>query len=85
MITCRDFVDFLMRYLDRELPAGERANFEQHIADCPPCHVYLAQYEDTVLLEKEICPDPEGELSEEVPEELVAAILAARQRSVRGS
>jgi anti-sigma factor RsiW len=76
-------VDFLMRYLDRELSEEERAEFERHIADCPPCHVYLAQYEDTVRLEKELCPDPAGELAEEVPEELVNAILAARQRSVR--
>ena len=80
MITCREFVDFLMRYLDRELPASERAEFERHISDCPPCEVYLDQYRDTVRLEKTICPEPEGEVPEGVPEELVAAILAARAR-----
>ena len=80
MISCREFVDFLMRYLDEELPAGERSDFEQHIADCPPCGTYLEQYRDTVALEKAICPDPEGPVPEDVPEELVSAILSARTR-----
>ena len=80
MISCREFVDFLMRYLDQELAEGERSSFEQHIADCPPCGVYLDQYRDTVRLERQICPDPDGDVPEDVPEELVAAILTARTR-----
>ena len=69
-----------MRYMDRELSPAERAEFEGHISDCPPCEVYLDPYRDTVRLERELCPDPEGHVPEEVPEELVAAILAARAR-----
>ena len=80
MITCREFVDFLMGYLDRDLSPAQRAEFERHIADCPPCEVYLDQYRDTLRLEKEICRDPGGAVPEEVPEELVSAILAARAR-----
>lgn len=80
MITCREFVDFLMRYLDEELAAGERSDFERHIADCPPCDTYLSQYRDTVRLEKSICADAEGPVPEDVPDELVSAILSARSR-----
>ena len=81
MINCREFVDFLMGYLDRELPEAQRAEFERHIAECPPCDVYLSQYRDTLRLERDLCPTPDAEIPEEVPEELVAAILAARGRS----
>ncbi len=79
-MNCREFVDFIMRYLDRELTDAERAEFDRHIADCPPCDVYLGQYRDTVRLAKDLCPDPEAELPAEVPEALVEAILAARAR-----
>ncbi len=78
MITCREFVDFMMQYLDAELPADERAEFERHVSDCPPCGIYLEQYRDTVTLGKAVCRDPEGPVPEEVPEDLVSAILAAR-------
>jgi len=81
VITCREFVDFLMQYLDRELVSEQSEAFESHIRDCPPCGVYLDQYRDTIALGKMVCRDPEGPVPEEVPEELVNAILAARSRS----
>ena len=81
MITCREFVDFLMQYLDAELEGGQRTEFERHISACPPCETYLDQYRDTVALGKSICDDPEGPVPEEVPEALVNAILAARKRA----
>ena len=80
MIRCREFVDFLMSYLDEELPADQREAFEEHIRACPPCGVYLDQYRDTVALGKTICQDPEGPVPDDVPENLVQAILAARAR-----
>ena len=43
-MTCAEFVDFLMSYLDDEIPAAQRKTFEGHIGDCPPCEVYLDQY-----------------------------------------
>jgi anti-sigma factor RsiW len=84
-MTCQAFIDFLHEYLAGELPAGERAVFEEHIAHCPDCVTYLRSYEETVKLGKGAMAGEERSPCD-VPEELVRAILAARPRSgLRGS
>lgn len=77
-LTCRDLVDFLMAYLDGELPDEERAEFERHLEACPPCVVYLETYQETVRLGKDAARSEE---LPEAPEELVQAVLRARRRS----
>jgi anti-sigma factor (TIGR02949 family) len=75
-VTCRDVLEFLMAYLDGELPAHERMLFERHLAECPPCIDYLGTYREAIALGKAAC---EGSPAcGEIPEELVKAILAAR-------
>ena len=76
-MTCREFVDFLMAYLDGELGPERRADFEHHLVECPPCIDYLETYKTTVELTGGACRDPDGPVPEEVPDELVRAILAA--------
>jgi anti-sigma factor RsiW len=78
-VNCREFVDFLMAYLDAELPSDQVESFRQHLADCPPCVNYLDTYRETVRLGHEICADPEAPVPEDVPEVLVSAILHARR------
>jgi anti-sigma factor RsiW len=78
-MSCRDLIAFLDRYLAGEVPAGERARFEEHLAACPGCVVYLRTYEDTVRLGKAACGDPDAPVPSDVPEELVRAVLAARK------
>ncbi len=80
MITCRELVDFLMDYSDGALAPEERAAFEKHLADCPPCVAYLKTYQQAVCLGKSVCADDDHEVHD-VPEELVLAILAARNAS----
>ena len=77
-MNCRDFVDFLMAYLDGELPPEQRSTFEEHMAACPPCVTYLETYAETVRLGQS-CRDSEGPVPDDVPERLVDAILAARK------
>ena len=79
-MNCREFVDFLMDYLDQELPEAQRSTFEEHLAQCPPCVHYLESYAATVRLGQTLCRDPEGPIPEDAPERLVQAILAARAR-----
>ena len=80
-MTCREVIDFLMEYLSGELSASERAEFEQHLAECPDCSAYLKSYEETIKLGKAVFADPEAQVPQDVPEELVQAILASRGRN----
>jgi anti-sigma factor RsiW len=77
-VNCREFVEFLMAYLDEELSPTEREVFERHVRDCPPCGTYLDTYRQTVRMGGALC-GAESPVPEDVPEELVAAILAARR------
>jgi len=79
VITCREFVDFLMAYLDGELPSGQRTTFEGHLDECPPCKTYLDTYRETVALGRGVCAREDADVPEDVPEALVLAILAARE------
>ncbi|HKA16032.1 MAG TPA: zf-HC2 domain-containing protein [Myxococcota bacterium] len=76
-MKCREFVEFLMEYLDGALGESERRVFECHIEDCPACVNYLETYRETVRLGHSVCT-PDAEVPPDVPEELVQAILSAR-------
>ena len=80
-MTCKEFIEFVWRYLDEQLPAEQRATFDAHLAVCPGCVSYLANYAETVRLAGQAFGDPDAALPEDVPEELVAAILHARAQS----
>ena len=76
MLTCQELIEFLAAYVDEELSADERARFDRHLAVCPHCVDYLHGYRESIRLGKAACADVD-----DVPEELVDAILAARRRS----
>jgi anti-sigma factor RsiW len=82
-VTCRDFAEFLSEYLSDELSGVERAEFEAHLAECPPCVAYLDTYQKTIQSGKLAYAFPGDQIPEAVPEELVQAILAARARAPR--
>jgi anti-sigma factor RsiW len=77
-MKCREFVEFLMEYLDGALADAERRVFEQHVGDCPACVNYLNSYRETVRLGCSVC-SPDDEVPPDVPEDLVQAILSARR------
>jgi anti-sigma factor RsiW len=78
-MTCKEVLDFLMSYLDGELTAEQRAEFERHLAICDACRDYIASYKSTVQLERSTASDKDAP----VPEHLVQAILAARGKAPR--
>jgi anti-sigma factor RsiW len=80
-MTCREFTEFLMAYLDGELPPERHAECCRHCDCCPPCACYLRSYELTIHLEHEAFADPEPAAA---PEELVRAVLAARRAAKGG-
>lgn len=78
MITCREFIEFLMDYIEDDLPQTRREVFEGHISLCPSCHAYLKTYEETVRLGKEAMTTDCNQVPDSVPKDLIAAILAAK-------
>ncbi len=78
-MNCREFVDFLMGYLEDELPDEQTLIFREHMRECPRCETYLDTYRETVRLGKSFCSDPEAPVPADVPEALVEAILVARR------
>jgi anti-sigma factor RsiW len=78
-VTCREFAEFIADYLSGELPAETRAQFERHLVVCPNCAVYLSNYRDTIALGRRAFADEDARLPDDVPDDLVQAILASRR------
>jgi anti-sigma factor RsiW len=79
-ITCRELIEFLHLYLDGELPPERVAEFERHLSVCESCVNYIKTYREAIALGKAACRDWDAPARDEVPEELVAAVLAASRR-----
>ena len=52
-MTCRETVDLLGDYVDRDLPPETRREVDVHLAGCPECRTYLATYRATIALAKD--------------------------------
>ena len=61
-------------------PPRVRSAFDHHLQLCPNCQKYLAGYEETVKLGKRAFDHDDAAVPADVPEELVKAILDARNR-----
>ena len=79
MITCKEFEDFVLSYLDDELSTKQKSVFEWHLRLCRECREYLAAYERTRDIASAISTLPNEAVPQEVPEDLIKAILDARE------
>ena len=81
MTTCRELEEFITDYLDGTIPRRQRIVFRFHLAFCRECRDYLSSYEQAIALGKAVFQHPDEAVPEQIPEDLVRAILAARQRA----
>jgi len=79
-VTCQEIIDFLDDYLAGNQPAEVRAEFERHLSACPYCVDYLKSYDATVQLARSLGAVGRQTPPADAPEELVQAILAARNK-----
>lgn len=79
MITCREFEEFVIKYLDRELPPKQADIFEWHLRICRECREYLAAYKRTVEIGKAVLGPADESVPKDVPEDLIKAVLEARE------
>jgi anti-sigma factor RsiW len=76
-MTCQQFVELVTAYLESELPADERAAFEEHLSLCPGCETYLDQFRTTISLLGEL---PETSISQSARRQLLVAFAGWRDR-----
>ncbi len=79
MITCREFEEFVLSYLDGELPARQARIFAWHLRICRECREYLAAYRRTIELGEAVLGPAHEAVPEDVPEDLVRAVLDSRE------
>ena len=77
-MTCREFTDFIVDHFEGKLPKRVADEFDDHLSVCPTCRTYLRNYRLTVDLVRD--SEARDEVPEDVPPELVAAVLSARRR-----
>ena len=80
MLTCREVEEFMLDYLDGELPLAQRMAFQMHVLFCSECKAYIRKYKTAMALGKKVFDDADRDASEELPADLVDAIVAARRR-----
>ncbi len=62
-LTCAEAVELVTAYLEGALDPAAHARFDDHLADCPGCTIYLEQMRETIATT--------GRLAEaDVPDEL---------------
>ena len=81
LITCGEVERFMHDYVAGELTAHTRRTFRLHIRLCRECEEYLNAYERTVELGRAAVDDPDAAVPEDVPEDLMQAILVARDKA----
>ena len=79
LINCVQFEDFMMSYFEGTLSPMRRLSFNAHLRICRECRDYLAAYKQTIELGKAAFAEPAAPLPDDVPEDLVKAILSARE------
>lgn len=80
MITCNEFEEFINAYLEGSLPTSKRLVFEMHLKMCRECRDFLSRYQDAMILTKGAVLNDSNLEEETVPEDLINAILDARQK-----
>ena len=80
-MTCREFADFMADYLAGELPLPQREAFDRHLAACVNCTRYLDGYRRSSAMSRAALEDADADVPVDVPEDLIQAILRARNTS----
>jgi anti-sigma factor RsiW len=80
MISCKEFEEFILDYMEDALAQAKKKTFELHLRMCPECREYLAAYKRSIELNQAVFNKPSDPLPDDVPEDLIKAILDARHK-----
>ncbi len=79
MLTCKEFDDFMIDYLEGGLPVWQKYMWWLHVKMCRECAYFIRQYRRVIMLGQRAFDCPDGTVPGSVPEELVKAALAHRK------
>ncbi len=80
LMTCKEFEDFVLDYLDGELSVQQQAAFDLHLRLCRACRQYLRAYKHSIDLDRAVFSSADAPVPDDVPEDLIKAILKLRER-----
>ena len=75
MLTCKEFNEFMIDYLEGGLPVWQKYMCWLHVKMCRECAYFVQQYHRVIALGQNACDSPD----DPVPEELVKAAMAHRK------
>ena len=78
MLTCKEFDEFMVDYLDGGLPVWQKYMCWLHVKMCKECTYFIQQYRRTIAFEKNAFGSPDDAVPDSVPEDLVKAAIARR-------
>jgi predicted anti-sigma-YlaC factor YlaD len=68
-LSCQEVVELVTDYLEQALLPEKRIQFEEHIVDCPGCHTYIEQVQQTIVMLRNLAKQP---MFPETKQELLA-------------
>ncbi|HKF13603.1 MAG TPA: zf-HC2 domain-containing protein [Gaiellaceae bacterium] len=69
-MSCQELVELVTAYLEDALSGEERRRFQDHLADCATCQVYVEQIRATIRVAGRVTAE---DLSPEAERDLLAA------------
>ena len=75
MITCREFNDFIIEYVEGTLTDKQIILFNRHMRVCPMCRNFLKTYIAAYKAKDYIFPYEDIDVPDAVPQDLIDAIL----------
>lgn len=78
MLTCKEFDDFMVDYLDGDLTVWQKFMCWLHVKMCRECAHFIQQYQKVIKLGRSAFDTPDDPVPDSVPEELIEAALAHR-------
>ncbi len=76
MLTCKEFDDFMVDYLEGGLPVWQKFMYWLHVKMCRECANFIRQYRRVIVLGQNAFDSPDSAVPDSVPEELIKAALA---------
>jgi anti-sigma factor RsiW len=76
LLTCQEMVELVTDYIEGRMDDSTRARFEEHVAECDACTLYIEQMRQTIVALGRI---PAESISPEAEEELLVAFRTWRE------